>query len=183
MKKGSLFCALRFDVAASEIGWTKRVNIVKAMTHALSYLHHDCTLPIVHRDISSNNILLDSQLEAFVADFGIVSLLNPDSSTPTVIACTYGYIALELAYTMVVTEKCDVYSFRVVALETIIGRHPGDLLSSLESPPSENKMIVEVLDPRIPLPTNPVVARYIVLVATMAFACLHLEPRSRPTMR
>ncbi|XP_058186958.1 MDIS1-interacting receptor like kinase 2-like [Rhododendron vialii] len=182
MEKGSLFCGLRFDVEACEIGWTQRINIVEGMAHALSYLHHDCTPPIVHRDISSNNILLNSQQEAFVADFGTARLLNPDSSNQTVIAGTYGYIAPELAYTMVVTEKCDVYSFGVVALETIMGRHPGDFISSLMSPLSENMMIIDVLDPRLPVPTNPMVAGDIVLVATMAFACLHPEPRSRPTM-
>ncbi|XP_058188130.1 MDIS1-interacting receptor like kinase 2-like isoform X2 [Rhododendron vialii] len=182
MEKGSLFCALRFDVEASEIGWTQRVKIIEGMAHALSYLHHDCTPPIVHRDISSNNILLNSQLEAFVADFGTARLLHPDSSNQTVMAGTYGYIAPELAYTMVVTEKCDVFSFGVVALETIMGRHPGDLLSSLTSPPNENMMITDVLDPRLPPPTNPIVAVNIVRVATMAFACLRPEPRSRPTM-
>ncbi|KAG5527456.1 hypothetical protein RHGRI_028373 [Rhododendron griersonianum] len=93
MEKGSLFCALRFDVEASEIGWIQRVKIVEAMAHALSYLHHDCTPPIVHRDISSNNILLNTQLEAFVSDFGTARLLHPDSSNQTVIAGTYGYIA------------------------------------------------------------------------------------------
>ncbi|KAI8533891.1 hypothetical protein RHMOL_Rhmol10G0045600 [Rhododendron molle] len=182
MEKGSLFCALRFDVEASEIGWIQRVKIVEAMAHALSYLHHDCTPPIVHRDISSNNILLNTQLEAFVSDFGTARLLHPDLSNQTVIAGTCGYIAPELAYTMVVTEKCDVFSFGVVALETIMGRHPGDLLSSLTSPPSENMMIIDVLDPRLPVPTNPIVAGDIVLVAMMAFACLRPEPRSRPTM-
>ncbi|KAH7845783.1 hypothetical protein Vadar_005965 [Vaccinium darrowii] len=183
MEKGSLFCALRFDAQASEIGWTQRVNIVEAMAHALSYLHHDHTPPIVHRDISSNNILLNYQWEAFVADFGTARLLHPDSSNQTVIAGTYGYIAPELAYTMAVTEKCDVYSFGVVALEIIMGRHPGDLLSSLTKPSFESIMITDVLDPRLLPPTNPVVAANIVLVATMAFSCLHPEPKSRPTMQ
>ncbi|KAI7997781.1 putative leucine-rich repeat receptor-like protein kinase [Camellia lanceoleosa] len=59
---------------------------------------------------------------------------------------TYGYIAPELAYTMVVTEKCDVYSFGVVALETIMGRHPRELLSSLASPSTQNLMLIDVLD-------------------------------------
>ncbi|XP_058185543.1 MDIS1-interacting receptor like kinase 2-like [Rhododendron vialii] len=182
MEKGSLFCALRFDAEGSEIGWTQRVKIVEGMAHALSYLHHDCTPPIVHRDISSNNILLNSQLEAFVADFGTARLLNPDSSNQTVIAGTYGYIAPELAYTMVVTEKCDVYSFGVVALETIMGMHPRELLSFLTSPPSENVMITDILDSRLSPPTNPIVAADIVLVATMAFACLDPKPKSRPSM-
>ncbi|KAG5527463.1 hypothetical protein RHGRI_028379 [Rhododendron griersonianum] len=183
MEKGSLFCTLRFDVEAVEIGWIQRVKIVEAMAHALSYLHHDCTPPIVHRDISSNNILLNSQLEAFVADFGTAKLVHSNSSNQTIFAGTYGYIAPEVAYTTVVTEKCDVYSFGVVALETIMGRHPQDVLATLASPPSQNMMITDILDPRLPPPTNPIIAGNIVLVATMAFSCLHQRPKSRPTMR
>ncbi|KAL7247831.1 hypothetical protein ACSBR2_002693 [Camellia fascicularis] len=182
MERGSLFCSLRTEAEAVELGWTLRVNIVKAIAHALSYLHHECTPPIVHRDISSNNILLNFKLEAFVSDFGTARLLPPDSSNQTVTAGTYGYVAPELAYTMVVTEKCDAYSFGVVALETIMGRHPGELLSSLESPSARNIMLANVLDPRLPLPTNPMVVGNIVLVARMAIACLRSEPRSRPTM-
>ncbi|KAI8533904.1 hypothetical protein RHMOL_Rhmol10G0046700 [Rhododendron molle] len=209
MEKGSLFCALRFDVEAFEIGWIQRVKIVEAMAHALSYLHHDCTPPIVHRDISSNNILLNSQLEAFVADFGTARLLNPNSSNQIILQALTdilhqvrilplfyrskrccGFlnkidlcINAELAYTMVVTEKCDVYSFGVVALETIMGRHPQDILATLASPPSQSMMITDILDPRLPPPANPIIARNIVLVATMAFSCLHQRPKSRPTMR
>ncbi|CAL5387471.1 unnamed protein product [Camellia sinensis] len=182
MERGSLFCSLRTDEEAVELGWTLRVNIVKAIAHALSYLHHDCNPPIVHRDISSNNILLNSKLEAFVSDFGTARLLHSDSSNQTIIAGTYGYIAPELAYTMVVTEKSDAYSFGVVALETIMGRHPGELLSSLESLSAQNIMLINVLDPRLPPPTNPIVVGSIVLVARMAIACLCSEPRSRPTM-
>ncbi|XP_057482764.1 probable leucine-rich repeat receptor-like protein kinase At1g35710 [Actinidia eriantha] len=183
MERGSLFYALRLDAEAMEIGWSQRVNIVEAIAHALSYLHHDCTPPIVHRDISSNNILLNSQLEAFVSDFGIARLLYPNSSNQTLIAGTYGYIAPELAYTMVVTEKCDVYSFGVVALETIMGAHPGELLLSMASLSAQNMMITDVLDPRVEPPTNPIVVGNIALVATLAFACLRPEPRSRPTMQ
>ncbi|XP_074338717.1 uncharacterized protein LOC141676893 isoform X2 [Apium graveolens] len=93
MEKGSLFCALRDDAHAMELDWTKRVEIVKGIAHALSYMHNDCNPPIVHRDISSNNILLNSKMEAFVADFGASRFLDPDSSHQTMVAGTYGYIA------------------------------------------------------------------------------------------
>ena len=93
MERGSLFCNLHIDEDAVELDWAKRVNIVKAMAHALAYLHHDCSPSIVHRDISSNNILLNSKLEAFVADFGTARLLHADSSNRTLLAGTYGYIA------------------------------------------------------------------------------------------
>ncbi|GAU25984.1 hypothetical protein TSUD_166660, partial [Trifolium subterraneum] len=57
MEKGSLFSVLYDDVEAMELNWRKRVNIVKGVASALSYLHHECTTPIVHRDVSSGNIL------------------------------------------------------------------------------------------------------------------------------
>ncbi|MBA0649820.1 hypothetical protein Goklo_017342 [Gossypium klotzschianum] len=100
--------------------WIKRVNIVKGVAHALSYMHHDCNPPIVHRDISSNNILLNAELEAFIVDFGTARFLNPDSSNQTVIVGTYGYIAPEFAFSLAVTIKCDVYSFGVLALEILM---------------------------------------------------------------
>ncbi|XVF58259.1 hypothetical protein PTKIN_Ptkin07bG0050300 [Pterospermum kingtungense] len=184
LEKGSLFCALRLDHEAAELDWSKRVNIVKGVAHALSYMHHDCNPPIVHRDISSNNILLNSESEAFVSDFGTARLLDPDSSNRSVIVGTFGYIAPEFAYTMVVTEKCDVYSFGVLALEILMGRHPGELLSTLSSSSSvQNVKLQEVLDSRLSLPKNRKMAEEITFVAIIAFACLRTKPKSRPTMK
>ncbi|KAM7511364.1 hypothetical protein LguiB_010239 [Lonicera macranthoides] len=181
--EGSLFCVLRHDVEAVEMDWTKRVDIVKGIARALSYMHHDCTPTIVHRDISSNNILLNSHFEVFVADFGAARLLYPDLSNQTIIAGTLGYVAPELAYTMAVTEKCDVYSFGVVALEIILGRHPGDLLSSFTSLSTQNPTVNDVLDPRLSCPVDRLVEWDIVMVMRMAFSCLCSNPKSRPTMR
>ncbi|GJW78587.1 MDIS1-interacting receptor like kinase 2-like protein [Tanacetum coccineum] len=125
------------DILSNEtalyLDWKKRVNIIKGVAHALSYMHHDCSPPIVHRDISSKNILLDSEYEACVSDFGTSKILNKDSSNWSTVAGTYGYLAPEFAYTMKVTEKCDVYSFGVLVLEVIKGEHPGDIVTSLTS--------------------------------------------------
>jgi Leucine-rich repeat (LRR) protein len=93
MERGSLFSVLNNDVEAMELDWSKRVNIIKGIAHALSYMHHECIPTIVHRDITSSNILLNSKLEAFVSDFGLAKLLHPDSSNQTLPAGTYGYIA------------------------------------------------------------------------------------------
>ena len=98
MERGSLFCALRNDVEAMELDWAKRANIIEVIAHALSYMHHECISTIVHQDISSNNILLNFELEAFVSDFGMTRLLDLNSSNQTSIVETYGYIALGELY-------------------------------------------------------------------------------------
>lgn len=89
----------------------------------------------------------------------------------------------ELAYTMKVTEKCDVYSFGVLALEVMRGRHPGDLISSLSaSPGKDNVVLKDVLDPRLPPPTLRDEAE-VMSVIQLATACLNGSPQSRPTMQ
>ena len=94
---------------------------------------------------------------------------------------------VELAYTMAISAKCDVYSFGVVALETLMGKHPGELLSWLSSPSSaslaHNMKLTEILDQRLPPPENRLVARDVVLVAILVFACLNDKPKCRPSMK
>ncbi|KAK8502083.1 hypothetical protein V6N11_084397 [Hibiscus sabdariffa] len=75
------------------MNWTKRIEIIKSIAHALCYLHHDCNRPIVHRDISSNIVLLNSSLQAVVTDFGTARMLDLDSSNQTILVGTRGYIA------------------------------------------------------------------------------------------
>ncbi|KAL9297116.1 hypothetical protein ACSQ67_023012 [Phaseolus vulgaris] len=162
-----------------------RVNAVKGVAYALSYMHHDCSPPIIHRDISSKNILLDSQKEARISDFGTAKILKPGSRTWTTFAGTFGYAAPELALTMEVSEKCDVFSFGVLCLEIIMGKHPGDLISSLLSSSSaaitHSLLLIDVIDQRPPHPPKWVVGE-VILVASLAFSCLSENPCSRPTM-
>ncbi|XP_071909178.1 uncharacterized protein [Coffea arabica] len=183
MDRGSLFCILRDETEAVELDWIKRVNLIKGIASALSYLHYDCDPPIIHRDVSSNNILLNSQLEATLSDFGTARILELDSSNQTVIAGTFGYIAPELAYTMVVTEKSDVYSFGVVVLETLFGKHPREFLSSFSSQPNEPIMLKDLLDARLPPPTNALVVQNVVVATALALDCVNANPKCRPTMQ
>ncbi|MED6111398.1 hypothetical protein PIB30_051974 [Stylosanthes scabra] len=188
MEKGSLFYALSIDDEAKELSWSKRVNIVTGAANALAYMHHDCSPPIVYRDVTSSNILLNSELHAVVSDFGTARLLDPDSSNQTLQVGTYGYLAYgylapELAYTMRVTEKCDVYSFGVVALETLMGRHPKELILSLFGSSNKNIMIKDLLDSRIRLPLCQRDTQAIVQVVKLALACLRSNPKSRPSMQ
>ncbi|GLT40888.1 hypothetical protein SLA2020_149890 [Shorea laevis] len=183
-EKGSLATILSNDEVANELDWEKRINVVKGIAYALSYMHHDSSPPIIHRDISSNNVLLDSEFEAHVSDFGTAKLLGIGSASWTKIVGTYGYIAPELAYTMKVTKKCDVYSFGVLALELIKGIHPGDVISSLLSSSSETHVLPEDvlgLDQRLP-PPSPAVQDKLRLIMKVASSCLNANPESRPTM-
>ncbi|KAI4346087.1 hypothetical protein L6164_013169 [Bauhinia variegata] len=144
-------------------------------------MHHDCTPAMIHRDITSSNILLNSKLEALLSDFGTARFLDPDSSNQTQLVGTYGYIAPEFAYIFKVTEKCDVYSFEVVALGVMIGKHPGDLISSLSKPSTQ--MLRDVLDSRLPLPFFRKDEQDVVIVVTLAIACLRSSPKYRPSMQ
>ncbi|KAJ6903905.1 MDIS1-interacting receptor like kinase 2-like [Populus alba x Populus x berolinensis] len=190
VERGSLRKVLNDGEQAAKMDWDKRINLIKGVANALSYMHHDCSPPIIHRDISSNNVLLDSEYEPHVSDFGTARLLMPDSSNWTSFAGTFGYTAPELAYTMKVDEKCDVYSFGVLTLEVMMGKHPGDFISSLmlsastssSSPSGHNTILKDVLDQHLPPPKNEL-ADGVAHVAKLAFACLQTDPHYRPTMR
>ncbi|KAK7848970.1 putative leucine-rich repeat receptor-like protein kinase [Quercus suber] len=186
LEGGSLEKILNNDELAREFDWAKRLNVVKGVASALSYMHHDCSRPIIHRDISSKNVLLDFIYEAHLSDFSTARIMSFDTSYWTSFAGTIGYTAPECAYTMKVSEKCDVYSFGVVTLEVLIGRHPGDLISSLLlssfASSAHDVLLEDVLDERLAHRTNQELEK-VVLVAKIALTCLHTSPQSRPTMQ
>ncbi|CAK8542596.1 unnamed protein product [Lathyrus sativus] len=185
MEGGSLDQILNNDTQATAFDWEKRVNVVKGVANALSYLHHDCLPPIIHRDISSKNVLLNLDYEAHVSDFGTAKFLKPGLPSYTHFAGTFGYAAPELAQTTEVNEKCDVYSFGVFAMEIIMGKHPGDLISLFLSPSTRsmanNMLLKDVLDQRPQQVMKPI-DEEVILIARLALACLSQKPRSRPTM-
>ncbi|XP_072986438.1 uncharacterized protein [Typha latifolia] len=183
MEKGSLLSILNTEEHAIELDWIKRLNVIKEIAYALSYMHHDCSPSIVHRDITSSNILLDLEFRACVSDFGIARLLKPDSSNWTMLAGTYGYVAPELSYTMRVTELCDVYSFGVVSFEVLVGMHPGDYITTLSSTRiTDNALLEKILDPRLPVPTIEI-STEILAVIKIIQPCLDVNPLGRPTMQ
>ncbi|KAL0424088.1 UNVERIFIED_CONTAM: Leucine-rich repeat receptor-like serine/threonine-protein kinase BAM1 [Sesamum radiatum] len=169
--------------------WDTRYKISVEAAKGLCYLHHDCSPLIVHRDVKSNNILLDSSFEAHVADFGLAKFLQ-DSGTSecmSAIAGSYGYIAPEYAYTLKVDEKSDVYSFGVVLLELVTGRKPVgefgdgvDIVQWVRKMTDGNKEgVLKVLDPR--LPTVPL--HEVMHVFYVAMLCVEEQAVERPTMR
>ncbi|XP_062231926.1 receptor-like protein kinase 5 [Phragmites australis] len=116
------------SVRRAPLDWPTRVRVAVGAARGLCYMHHECSPPIVHRDVKSSNILLDSEFHAKVADFGLARMLVQAGAPDNVsaVAGTFGYTAPECAYTRKVNEKVDVYSFGVVLLELSTGREAND---------------------------------------------------------
>jgi len=111
--------------------WPQRKNITLDVAKGLAYLHYGVKPAIYHRDIKATNILLDADMRARVADFGLAKQSREGQSHLTTrVAGTHGYLAPEYALYGQLTEKSDVYSFGVVVLETMCGRKALDLSSS-----------------------------------------------------
>ncbi|KAK7824134.1 receptor protein kinase clavata1 [Quercus suber] len=174
--------------------WDMRYKIAVEVATGLCYLHHDCSPMIIHRDVKSNNILLDSDFEAHVADFGLAKFLQDAGASKCMssIAGSYGYIAPEYAYTLKVDKKSNVYIFGVVLLELIAGRKPvgefGDGVDIVRwvrktgselSQPSDAASVLEVVDPRLRgYPLTGVIHLFKIVML-----CVEDESSARSTMR
>jgi serine/threonine protein kinase len=113
------------------LSWPQRKSIILDVAKGLAYLHHGVKPGIYHRDIKGTNILLDAEMRARVADFGLAKQSREGQSHLTTrVAGTHGYLAPEYALYGQLTEKSDVYSFGVVVLEIMSGRKALDLSSS-----------------------------------------------------
>ncbi|CAL5342054.1 hypothetical protein CsSME_00026550 [Camellia sinensis var. sinensis] len=106
-----------------KLDWPTRKGIFLGIARGLAYLHEESRLKIVHRDIKATNVLLDKDLNAKISDFGLAKL-NEEENThiSTRIAGTIGYMAPEYAMRGYLTDKADVYSFGIVALEIVSGK-------------------------------------------------------------
>ncbi|CAJ1899847.1 unnamed protein product [Sphenostylis stenocarpa] len=180
VERDSLAKVLQKEQEAKILTWDIRLNMIKGLANALSYLHHDCVPSIIHRDISGNNILLNSEYEPKISDFGTARLVKNGESNWTAPAGSYGYMAPELAFSMKVTEKCDVYSFGIVALEILAGKYPDEFLLSLESG-EFNQQNLDFLDKRPPPPEG-TDAQMLMLVARLILKCIDKDPLCQPTM-
>lgn len=105
------------------LDWPTRKKICLGIARGLAYLHEESRLKIVHRDIKATNVLLDNNLNAKISDFGLAKLDEEENThISTRIAGTIGYMAPEYAMRGYLTDKADVYSFGIVALEIVSGK-------------------------------------------------------------
>ncbi|KAI3457188.1 hypothetical protein Pfo_013851 [Paulownia fortunei] len=170
------------------LDWPTRFKIALDAAEGLSYLHHDSVPPIVHRDVKSNNILLDEYFGAKISDFGVakvVKAVNKGVESMSVIAGSCGYIAPEYAYTLRVNEKSDIYSFGVVILELVTRKLPIDPefgekdLATWVRTTLDREGINHVLDPDL----DSRFKEHICKVLDIGLLCTSSLPMNRPSMR
>ncbi|MCO5600474.1 hypothetical protein L7F22_054587 [Adiantum nelumboides] len=159
MPEGSLEHYLHDRREHEEYDWRRLTTIATGLANALIYLHHEYGMPIIHGDIKPSNILLDSNLEAHLADFGL-SKLGKDGvfSIVSNFKGAIGYMAPEYAYAAEATTKVDVYSFGVVILEMLTGQKPTEVSGGVSlhewvldklSEGSGSSVLQELLDARL----------------------------------
>jgi serine/threonine protein kinase len=108
---------------SSPLSWAVRYKISLGLASALFYLHEEWEQCVVHRDIKSSNVMLDSSFNVKLGDFGLARLMDHELGPQTTgVAGTFGYMAPEYASTGRASKESDVYSFGVVALEIATGR-------------------------------------------------------------
>ncbi|XP_058737570.1 LEAF RUST 10 DISEASE-RESISTANCE LOCUS RECEPTOR-LIKE PROTEIN KINASE-like 1.4 [Vicia villosa] len=168
--------------------WSVRFNIALETAEALAYLHAS---DVVHRDVKSNNILLDEKFHVKVADFGLSRWLPNDvTHVSTAPQGTPGYVDPEYYQCYQLNDKSDVYSFGVVLAELIsslqavdITRHRSDVnLANMAVNKIQGQELHELVDPFLGYEKDSAVRRMTTAVGELAFRCLQQQRDMRPSM-
>ncbi|KGN63539.1 L-type lectin-domain containing receptor kinase S.1 [Cucumis sativus] len=178
-----------FDKPTTLLSWKQRRRVLGDVAEGLNYLHHGWDQVVIHRDIKSSNVLLDSEMRGRVGDFGLAKLYqHGETPNTTRIVGTLGYLAPEIATVATPTAASDVYSFGVVVLEVVCGRRPIELAAEEEEMVlidwvrdlySAGRLIAAA-DSRI---REEYETEEIELMLKLGLACCHPNPERRPTMR
>ncbi|KDP24634.1 hypothetical protein JCGZ_25550 [Jatropha curcas] len=182
-----------FDESASDVlGWKTRLSVITGTAQALDYLHNGCEEKILHRDIKSSNIMLDSEFNPKLGDFGLartIKLSDQTHHTTKEVAGTPGYMAPESILTSRFTVETDVYAFGVVILEVACGRKPGspnhqdDYIGHIVNwvwDLHKKGRIIDAADKRL---QGDFEDGEMEIFLTLGLACCHPNPNKRPNMK
>ncbi|CAL4987095.1 unnamed protein product [Urochloa decumbens] len=186
ISNGTLHNHLHIEAPIS-IPWKERLRIAVEIAKAIAYLHSLVSMPIIHRDIKSPNILLDENLNVKLSDFGASRYLQVDQTgLDTTVQGTFGYLDPIYYSTGHLTEKSDVYSFGVVLIELLTRKKPVSYRSS-QGHGLVNNFVTLLSEGNLSQILDPQVTREgdgeVVDVALLAAICVKFISTDRPTMR
>ncbi|KMT17640.1 hypothetical protein BVRB_2g035890 [Beta vulgaris subsp. vulgaris] len=178
-----------FRRMSSTLTWLRRIKIALDAAKGLAFLH-GLERQIIYRDFKTSNILLDSNFNAKLSDFGLAKEgpMGDQTHVSTRVMGTYGYAAPEYVMTGHLTARSDVYGFGVVLLEMLIGRRALDksrpsrehnLVEWCRPLLNNNKKLLRILDARI---DGQYSLKAMMRVATLGYQCLSQNPKGRPSM-
>ncbi|KAK4268025.1 hypothetical protein QN277_024732 [Acacia crassicarpa] len=195
MENGSLATNLE---SSKSLDWRKMYDIALGTARGLAYLHEECLEWVLHCDIKPQNILLDSDYQPKVADFGLSKLQNRnDVKNPSFsrIRGTRGYMAPEWVFSLPITSKVDVYSYGIVVLEMITGKrlrvdgpdhsHHGRLVTWVNEKKKKGKeketssWVEQIVDPTVEGSFD---MKKVEVLVTVALQCVVDDRDARPSM-
>ena len=184
---GTLFHHIHNNRGLEWLSLENRLRIATESAGALAYLHGAASIPVIHRDVKSTNILLDENYVSKISDFGASRLVPIDQTqVTTLVQGTLGYLDPEYLHTSRLTPKSDVYSFGVVLAELLTGRMPL-LLESEEDKTlatqfvmaAQENQLFHILEPRVMREGS---SEQLKAAGELVRRCLSLNGEKRPTM-
>ncbi|GLT89551.1 hypothetical protein SLE2022_075290 [Rubroshorea leprosula] len=171
------------------LNWRQRFSVIKGVASGVLYLHEEWEQVVIHRDVKASNVLLDSELNGRLGDFGLARLYGHgmDPQTTHVVG-TLGYLAPEHTRTRKATTSTDLFAFGAFLLEVACGRRPIEpqgetedlMLVDLVFSFWQRGEILEIRDPKL---GTEFVAKEVELVLKLGLLCSHSDPTARPSMR